>query len=434
MRLVAKRLDMLSPGFGAFGTAGSTATTIIGNAIIDDISSDIAAEALSLAQSNAENKAEKTAVDALRVGTGVSASQLVGTEASLATKLASKAEQTALNTLTTTVNGKAEQTALNTLTTTVNGKAEQLALNNANTSISNNSDSISALQTASFGTTYWITSPDYDLGPHPDNNLAVRWVHLQTSDPIAVLMYVRVLDATLPAAQYVYPYTNPRVQPRHVVTGGGSRARYVRINCPDPDFSLRRVNITTRRLLDGNYWVQLFSQGTVSGSAGVLNPENVLVEEGDAVGGGPLLVLDGVPLRFIELVLPQDDVIERIQITGRLGYTVNSTITNFNDGLYVTFLDASRDVTYTSASGLMFGGGFGWSRGLSATLEFATGNGVEVCFDNSDVTRILSMDRDLPPFFAANRRFFMRALFDPSAVSQIRKGFIETFTPIIDYL
>jgi hypothetical protein len=207
----------------------------------------------------------------------------------------------------------------------------------------------------------------------------------------------------------------------------------VRINCPDPDFSIKRVNITTRRLIDG-YWVQLFSQGTVSASAGVLDPENVLVEEGYAVGGGPLLVLDGVPLRFIELGLPQDDVIERIQITGRLGFTSNQTITNYNDGLYVTFLDASRAVTYTSASGLMFGGGFGWSRGLNATLEFATGNGVEVCFDNSDVTRILSMDRDLPPFFAANRRFFMRALFDPSAVSQIRKGFIETFTPIIDYL
>jgi hypothetical protein len=106
---------------------------------------------------------------------------------------------------------------------------------------------------------------------------------------------------------------------------------------------------------------------------------------------------------------------------------------NYNDGLYVTFLDASRTVTYTSASGLMFGNGF-WTRGVSATVQFATGNGVEVCFDNSDVTRILSMDRDLPPFFAANRRFFLRALFDPSAVSQIKKGFIETFTPTVDYL
>jgi hypothetical protein len=202
----------------------------------------------------------------------------------------------------------------------------------------------------------------------------------------------------------------------------------VRINCPDPDFSLRRVNITTRRLLDGNYWVQLFSQGTVSGSAGMLNPENVLVEEGAAVGVGNL------PLRWIELVLPQDDVVERIQITGRLGQETNSGTTHYNDGLYVTFLDASRAVTYTSASGLMFGSGFFWSRGLSATLEFATGNGVEVCFDNSDVTRILSMDRDLPPFFATNRRFFLRALFDPSAVSQIQKGFIETFTPTVDYL
>jgi hypothetical protein len=165
----------------------------------------------------------------------------------------------------------------------------------------------------------------------------------------------------------------------------------------------------------------------------VVNPENVLVEEGAATGDGPLLVVDGVPLRWIELDLGQEDLVERIQITGKQGQTVNSTTTYYNDGLYVTFLNASRAVTYTSASGLMFGNGF-WTRGVSATLQFATGNGVEVCFDNSDVTRILSMDRDLPPFFAANRRFFLRALFDPSFVSQARTGFLETFTPTVDYL
>jgi hypothetical protein len=258
-------------------------------------------------------------------------------------------------------------------------------------------------------------------------------VHQKTSDPIVVLMYVRVLDVTLPAVQFVYPYTDSRVQPRHVVTGGGSRARYVRINCPDPKFSLSRVNITTRRLIDGNFWATLLSQGTVSGSAGVVNPENVLVDAGAATGGGPLLVADGVPLRWIELDSGQENIVERIQITGKQGQTVNSSTTYYNDGLYVTFLDASRTVTYTSASGLMFSNGF-WTRGVSATLQFATGNGVEVCFDNSDVMRILSMDRDLPPFFAANRRFFLRALFDPSAVSQIKKGFIETFSPTVDYL
>jgi hypothetical protein len=303
---------MFSTGFGAFGTPGSLTTTIIGNAVIDDISTDTAAEALALAQSNFANKAEKTAlalkadqsalttlestvngkaeqalvgqienaigfatmpatmkngtvdsmyrtvsnmslnintyiVQPVRVATGITQAQENGTEDSLATKLATKADQQATTAALAT---KADQQAT---ANALAAKADQSALDDANTGINTNSDSISALQTASFGTSYWLTSPDYDLSGHPDSNLAMRWLHGQTSDPIAVLMYVRVFDVTLPAAQYIYPYTDSRVQPRHVVSGGGSRARYVRINCPDPDFSLSRVNITTRRLIDGTY-------------------------------------------------------------------------------------------------------------------------------------------------------------------------------------
>jgi uncharacterized protein YoxC len=73
---------MLSTGFGTFGIAGSTTTTIIGTPVIDDISSAVAAQALALAQSNASNKAEKSELTS------------------------------ALDTLTTTVNSKASQTLM----------------------------------------------------------------------------------------------------------------------------------------------------------------------------------------------------------------------------------------------------------------------------------------------------------------------------------
>jgi hypothetical protein len=85
---------MFSTGFGAFGTPGSLTTTIIGNAVIDDITTDLGAEALALAQSNFANKAEKSA-------------------------LALKADESALNTLTTTVNGKAAQTLVQEIQTAI---------------------------------------------------------------------------------------------------------------------------------------------------------------------------------------------------------------------------------------------------------------------------------------------------------------------------
>jgi hypothetical protein len=191
------------PHRGTLSMPVSLSTTIIGSPIIDDIFTNLAAEALALAQQNSADKAENAALSTLAATVSTKAEQ---------SALALKADQSALTTLTATVAGKVEQsalplradnstlaalvatvatkanqsattnalalkvdlTALTALAATVASKAEQTALSDASTSINNHSDSISALQTGSFGATYWITSPDYDLGPHPDKNLAVR--------------------------------------------------------------------------------------------------------------------------------------------------------------------------------------------------------------------------------------------------------------------
>ena len=69
-------------------------------------------------------------------------------------------------------------------------------------------------------------------------------------------------------------------------------------------------------------------------------------------------------------------------------------------------------------------------------VQFATGNGIEVSFDNSTQIDILNTNRDYSaPLLgsgATNRRFFMRALFDPSPKSDNdigTTGFVERFFP-----
>jgi hypothetical protein len=66
-------------------------------------------------------------------------------------------------------------------------------------------------------------------------------------------------------------------------------------------------------------------------------------------------------------------------------------------------------------------------------------DGIEVWFDNSDVTRILDTSRALDPFFSANRLFFIHATFDftsPTGVYDpaIVTGSIDNSPRNLDYL
>jgi hypothetical protein len=118
------------------------------------------------------------------VGTGVSASQLVGTEASLATKLASKADQTALNTVQD-----------------VAGDALALAQQNQ-----------SMFDALSISPITWLESPAYNLDTHPDGRYVVAWEHGQFSEPLMAQLFVR---ATKDRVTYIYPYTDYKVQMRY---------------------------------------------------------------------------------------------------------------------------------------------------------------------------------------------------------------------------
>jgi hypothetical protein len=66
-------------------------------------------------------------------------------------------------------------------------------------------------------------------------------------------------------------------------------------------------------------------------------------------------------------------------------------------------------------------------------------DGIEVWFDNSDVTRILDTTRALDPYFGANRLLFIHARFDSTSLTGVYDpanvtGTVDNSTPNIDYL
>jgi hypothetical protein len=65
-------------------------------------------------------------------------------------------------------------------------------------------------------------------------------------------------------------------------------------------------------------------------------------------------------------------------------------------------------------------------------IDFSPTTAIEVTFDNADVVRLLNANRDIRPFFQANHRLFLRAMFDRFASSPT--GELTTFTPTEHYI
>lgn len=271
---------------------------------------------------------------------------------------------------------------------------------------------------------YWVRSPDYELGTHPNNNTAVRWTHLQPSEPLTVLMFVRVFDPDIPQNQFVYRYTSNRVQPRFVPVDSSQFTRYVRFNTEDADVGVRYIRITTQ---SGATTVEL--EATISDSSGVVNAANVLTDNA-------LLCENNndtsAQLRFIELDLQKPVIVQRIEVFGRDPIEFDFNTIHFNEGGFITLLNEDRDVTLTSLSIM----GSGSNRGTFGELILpVVGDDIEVAFDNGDVTRILNMNCDVRPLLnRANHRLFLRTLFDSTLANEADVGSISTFTPVIDYI
>eukprot|EP00962_Isochrysis_galbana_P052252 scaffold23640_cov132-Isochrysis_galbana.AAC.4 len=107
----------------------------------------------------------------------------------------------------------------------------------------------------------------------------LRWVHGQATDPLAVLMFVRVLDPNYAAnnfvdvrTQYILPLTNPRVQVQYLVGQTGRDARYVRIISDGIDFHIKSLKVQASGI-----YSELPVQAVVLFSQNVINADNVLV-------------------------------------------------------------------------------------------------------------------------------------------------------------
>lgn len=303
---------------------------------------------------------------------------------------------------------------------------------------------VSQLNANSINRSYWITSRDYDTSSWPDNNTMLRWIHGQATEPLAVLMFVRVLDPDFVldsdpstrdvVTQYILPLMTSRVQTRFLVGRSGIDARYVRISSDDIDFHIKQFNVTVQILNTNGYYSTSDRQGVVSFSRNVQNAGNVLKDDDSAATDNDT----PFGLREIELDLGEMQSVTRVELTGR-GPATGIPNTFFNGNMKVQFFNDSRTKTYDSAEGpnavsnLMQGNG-GTTYGLYGQVQFATGNGIEVTFDNSSEIDILDTNRSFSkPLLgsgAANRRFFMRALFDPAPRGDNgTTGFNETFFP-----
>jgi len=200
---------------------------------------------------------------------------------------------------------------------------------------------------------YWIMSPDYDMSTWPDNNTMLRWLHGQATDPLAVLMFVRLLDPAFAAnnyvgatTQYILPLTNPRVQVRYQVGEYGKAARYVRITSNDNDFHIKSINVKGREL-QVSPW-EFAVQGTVIFSQNVINADNVLVDDDNAATG------TGSGDRIIELDLGSLRTLTRVELNGKSPIFVFVGVfgqTYYNGNMRVQFFDVLRKKTFDSAEG-----------------------------------------------------------------------------------
>eukprot|EP00962_Isochrysis_galbana_P008276 scaffold2264_cov114-Isochrysis_galbana.AAC.8 len=180
-------------------------------------------------------------------------------------------------------------------------------------------------------------SPDYDMSTWPDNNTMLRWLHGQATDPLAVLMFVRLLDPAFAAnnyvgatTQYILPLTNPRVQVRYQVGEYGKAARYVRITSNDNDFHIKSINVKGRELQN------------------VINADNVLVDDDNAATG------TGSGDRIIELDLGSLRTLTRVELNGKSPIFVFVGVfgqTYYNGNMRVQFFDVLRKKTFDSAEG-----------------------------------------------------------------------------------
>lgn len=337
------------------------------------------------------------------------------------------------DTLNTSINGKASQAALNTLTTTVNGKVTQtdftahkdkigdLTLLREPTLIMQLISDFNEIGNVINSNGYWVKSPEYNLSTHPDSNLAVRWRHMEDADPIAVHMFVRVIDPVVPTNQFVYPYTNFKVQPRFTETDTRPLARYLRLSAPGNDtlgFAVRYIRVTIRVFTgppENSYFTE-FAQPVISASAGIIMPQWLLVND-SAVAFQNSNTFSG--LRFVELDLGKATRVQKIEVFGGIGW-------DYNSNAYVTFYDASKNIIFPEIGPKFITRAYG-------ELNYSVTNDIEVSFDNNDVTKIININRAEASLFGTNRLLFFRALFSTSNPRQT-KGIMETFTPVVDYL
>lgn len=300
--------------------------------------------------------------------------------------------------------------------------------------LDNSSSLLSQLNANYINRSYWITSRDYDTSTWPENTTMLRWVHGQATDPFAVLMFVRLLDPAFEAnnyvgatTQYVLPLTNPRVQVRYLVGQAGKDARYVRIQSPEVDFHIKSIKVRGRNAgfgagFDVTRAFVTFSQNVINADAVLVDDNSAATDNGSSFGN-----------RFIELDLETLTTVIEVELKGR--YPYGETV--YNGNMRVQFFNESRTKTFDSAEGptavpsLMDGNVLG----LYGKLQFPTGNGIEVSFDDSWEIDMLNTNRSfVAPLLgsgAKNRRFFMRALFDPAPLTEngATTGFNETFFP-----
>ena len=112
-----------------------TSSALSGYATTDDIAT---------LQGSINSKANQSAVDALSSSVNNNANNI----ATLQTSINSKAEQSSVDNLASKVNSKAEQSAVDSLTTKVNSKAEQSSVDTLSSTVSTHTTNITALQTS----------------------------------------------------------------------------------------------------------------------------------------------------------------------------------------------------------------------------------------------------------------------------------------------
>jgi hypothetical protein len=269
---------MSNSTFGAFGSAGTTITTILGGPVNSD-NSGKGQQALSEPNSfklqvgtigsvrtlveEVDSNVDGAVFDVHKAKVGNL--NTIVPPATVMTKLAEKAEASTLTSLENTIEAKIGNLntipAPSTLMSQVAGAIQslnehKLKIGNLDTiapatliqKLADVETAIAGLSPGSgpSSTTTWMQSPDYDLGSHPNDSTVVRWAHMQ-SDPIQVHMYVRVRDASEnERGEHVYPYADIRVQPRYVATNDMPFVRYLKLNFREHPVAITFVHVKIR--------------------------------------------------------------------------------------------------------------------------------------------------------------------------------------------